>query len=153
MNKNIFRQCVEYLTVGILVFWVVFFVRFDLSKDGAFAVGEQYGDTPISDLNLYPRPQNAVQTMSYLIFNPTSYATYKDYISKEIDYLWFDQSSLAVEQPDGSYNFSGLYNAASELHSLNPNIKVGTHAGGAGRMATFHVPFKLLDDTDFLHDS
>lgn len=112
----------------------------------------QYGSVSPSLVDQYPRPANGIQTMIYLIFRGNPSSDY-NYLAKEMDYVWFDQSSLASELASGAYSFSELFNVISTLHSLNPNIKIGTHAGTPVILGPYHLPYSSLSDTDFLHDS
>ena len=152
-QKGFIHLIIPVIAIAVLAL-IVIFGHQSLNKQSKAAGESQYGSTPLSDLALYPRPaQNRLQTMAYLIINPTTFSQYKDYISKEIDYFWFDQSSLSSQQPDGSYTFTNLFNAINELKGLNSAMKLGTHAGGAGVMAPYHIPFSALVNEDLLHDS
>ncbi len=111
-----------------------------------------YDSTPISEVSNYPRPQNAIKNMTFLIFNNhTLTPEVKDYFGKEMDYIWFDQSSLA-KYVNGSYNFDDLFNFIDSFSMLHPNIKIGTHGGAAGAIGPYHLPFSYLTDSDFLHN-
>jgi len=143
------------------------FLTLGLAFTGPAApAGADYDSTPLSEVDLYPRPPAAIQTMAMFGFemaneDPTHpghnpgfglTAEKQAYFAKEIDYLIFDQNSF-VTVVNGRRDYRVLFEKVAALKGMNPNMRVGIHGFGIGLVAPHQIVYDQLAESDRLHTS
>lgn len=125
----------------------------DVRQRADFASTGEFGSTPSTQFENYPRSVNGIQLMTFLIFNNETMTTnVRKYLGKQMDYLWLDQGSYLAGAPP-SYDFSQYYNFIDSFNVEYPRVKIGIHAGAIGSYGDFHPISTALSEIDYLHDN
>jgi len=180
---QIFTILILIAGIGITVYLTQFTQVFKPYASEGPSYPSLYGSTPICELNQsnclplsnFPKPSSgAVQTVAFLGFfhppgtvfiSPSGTPTTADgladlkktYLTKQLDYLWFDGGSFITTQ-NQTANYSLLINNINLLKALsqqyrNPNFKIGIHAGSVTSLNTQFLSWQFLNESNFLHNS
>ena len=146
------RQIIPVVFILILItaigstFWLLQKPQ-DVRQRADFVSTGEFGSTPSTQFENYPRSVNGIQLMTFLIFNNETMTTnVRKYLGKQMDYLWLDQGSYLAGAPP-SYDFSQYYNFIDSFNGEYTRVKIGIQAGAIGSFGDYHPISNSLTET------